>query len=218
MTGFASKLWHWLTDRSPRDAATPVVQPRSADYAPELGIPPASETIEVNVDTECASGSPIEVGLVEALLRGPGGELVRSKKKVVVVVGCGHPVSQFQAVDEKGRHIRGIAGPCDHCVPHYQEEQSKGRITPFDAARLSLVCSDCGKITSSGRLCCPKHYTAVANPDGTTTYLGPEETNQRQRQDTMRMILGPIIALFGENSEDTPQTHRQEHEDGQEAH
>jgi hypothetical protein len=216
MTGFASKLWHWLTDRSPRNAATPVVQPRSADYAPELGIPPASETIEVNVETECQSGSPVEVGEVKSLLKGPDGELVRTKKKMILIVGCNHAVSQFQAVDEKGRHIRGIAGPCYHCASRYQQELSKGRITAFDAARLSLVCSDCGKITSSGLLCCPKHYAAEANPDGTTTYLGPQEINRRQQQDTVRMILGPITSLLGKNAQDPPQTQQPEHDNGQE--
>lgn len=215
MTSFASKLFDWLTNRSPGNAATPVVQPRSNDYAPDLGVPAASETIEVSVETECMSGLPIEVGVIKRFLRGPDGELVRAHKKVGLVVGCDHMVTQFQAVDEKGRHIRGIAGRCHYCASQYQQELSKGRITAFDAARLSLVCTDCGKITNSGLLCCPKHYAVVVNPDGTTAYLGPEETSLRQRQDAVKTILGPLVALLGENGQDTPQTHQQEHDNGQ---
>lgn len=96
--------------------------------------------------------------------------------------------------------MRGIAGKCFYCDAEYQKLSQKGQISPFDAERLSLVCADCGKITLSGQLCCPKHYTAVLNPDGTTTYLSPEDTEEQNRQNTIKNILGSMAQLFGKET------------------
>lgn len=211
MIGFVSKLWHWLINRSPRNAATPDVQSHPVGDASGPVIPSGSEPIEIILQTESITGMQSEVGSIESFLKGPDGQLIRANRKFAILLGCEHAVTQLQAVDQQDRHIRGIAGRCFYCTSQYQEQLKKGKITPFDAERLSLVCTDCGKVTTSGLLCCPKHYTAVTNPDGTIAYLGPEELRETKMRDTFRMILSPIVSLFIENGSSAIQTGQQEH-------
>jgi len=141
------------------------------------------------------------------------GQLIRAHNKLSILLGCYHIVAQFQALDQEDRHIRGIAGKCFYCDQEVQELLQKGQITVFDAERLALVCTDCGKITNSGQLCCPKHYTAVSNPDGTTTYLSPEDAEEQNRQKTTKTILSSIELLFGQNSQEIPQENCQDQND-----
>lgn len=213
MSNFASRLWHWLLNRSPKNAARPNVQPNPIDSVGNINIPTDTEPLETYIETESNLGSPVKIGSEEGALRGPDGQLIRAHNKLSILLGCNHIVAQFQALDQEDRHIRGVAGKCFYCDQEVQELLQKGKITVFDAERSALVCTDCGKITKSGQLCCPKHYTAVSNPDGTTTYLSPEDAEEQDRQKTTKTILSSIALLFGQNSQEILQEDSQEQND-----
>lgn len=212
MSGFTSRFWHWLFNRSPRNAATPKVQPIPPMTVPSPGTQDGSCPIETNIRTESIVGLLSKLGVVESASRGPDGQLITAEDKFALILGCGHLVDQVQAVDREGEHIRGIAGQCEYCVRKNQELLSKGKISIFDAERLSLVCSDCGKTTTSGLLCCPKHYREVVNPDGTKSYLDPGQSQQIERQQAIQMPLRFIAGLFGEEGRQPSQS-KQEPED-----
>ena len=108
-----------------------------------------------------------------------------------------------------------MLGSLYNLVPGYgiaiaNELLSKGLISPLDAERYSLACSDCAKITISGKLCCPKHYIAIADETGNTIYLGPDDQTeqqqleeQRARQEIVQKILNPFMSLLsGQKPED----------------
>ena len=204
------KFWQWLLNRSSQNAAMPNVQPNTNDSVGRINIPIDTEPLETYIETGSLLGSLIKIGSEEGALRGPNGQLIRSHNKLSILLGCNHVVTQFQALDKEDRHIRGIAGRCFYCDLEGQELLQKGLITVFDSERLSLVCTDCAKITNSGQLCCPKHYTAVSNPDGTTTYLSPEDAEEQDRQKTTKTILSSIALLFGQNSQEISQENSQE--------
>lgn len=213
MKKYTFKFWDWVLNRSPKNAAKPNVQSNPIDNVGSASIPIGAEPLETYLEIESILGGPIKIGLEEGSLKGPDGQLIRTSNRASILLGCNHIVAQFQALDQEDRHIRGIAGKCFHCDLEGQELLQKGKITVFDAERLSLVCSDCGKITESGQLCCPKHYTAVSNPDGTTTYLSPEDAEEQDRQNTTKTILSSIALLFGQNSLEIPQENCQEQND-----
>jgi hypothetical protein len=199
---FTPKFWQWLYNRSPQNSAKPDVQPKPTKGGVDTVAPITAKPLEQYIETESIIGGLIKIGFEEGASRGPDGQLFRAHNRLSLSIGCGHIAAQLQAVDQHDRHIRGIGGPCFYCVPELQKLLQKGLISPFDAERLSLVCTDCGKITESGQLCCPKHYTAVLNPDGTTTYLSPEDAQQQERQNTMKTVLGSIALLFSQDTQE----------------
>jgi len=204
MSGFAFKLWDWLINRSPKNAATPDLQPGPPGDTVNSAQRPGVQPVETSVNFQSCIGLLSRLSKQDRLFRGPDGELVTVSDQVGIAVGCEHVVTQLQAVDEKGRHVRGIAGICRVCSRQYQKLLEKGQISALDAERLSLVCTDCGKITVSGQLCCPKHYTTVVAPDGKAVYLDEEEAKEMKRQDTVRTALGIVKFLFGEDQPQIP--------------
>jgi len=210
MKKYSFTFWEWVLKRSPQNAAKPNVQPNAIDSVGNINIPTGTEPLETYIDTESILGGPIKIGSEEGALKGPDGQLIRAHNKISILLGCDHIVTQFQASDQDGHHVRGIAGKCSKCFQEMAELLQKGQITVFDAERLSLVCTDCGKITNSGQLCCPRHYTAVSNPDGTKTYLSPEDAEEQNRKYTANTILSTIALLFGQNSQELPQENCQE--------
>ncbi len=210
MSDFASKLWEWLFNRSPKNAAIPDVQPGPAGDTVNSAQLPGAQPVEINVDFQSCIGLLSRLSKEDRLMRGPDGEVVRISDQVGILLGCNHVVTQLQAVDEKGRHVRGIAGPCTGCFGEYQKLLEKGQISAFDAERLSLVCTDCGKITVSGQLCCPKHYTSVVGPDGSAIYVDQQQAREMKRQDTVRTALGIVNFLFGEDQPQIPDKQEKE--------
>jgi len=204
MSDLVWKLWDWLINRSPKNAAMPDVQPGPASDTANTTQPPGAQVVETNLAFQSCMGLLSRLGKEDSLLRGPDGNLVRVNEQVGILLGCGHVVTQLQAVDEKGRHVRGIAGVCDGCFGENCRLLQKGRISALDAERLSLVCTDCGKITVSGHLSCPKHYSTVITPDGTPNYIDAEQAKEMKRQDTVRTALGIIKFLFGEGQQEIP--------------
>jgi len=205
----ASKLFGWLIKGSAKNAANP--NPAATPASPNFnrGFPGHIPPIEVAVEQDLIMGTNLSLGQQDSVAEGPNGELIRSHRNMSILCGCGHIVSQLQPTQEQGKApVRGIAGKCFYCDIEFNELMSKGLIAPFDAERQSLACSDCAKITVSGKLCCPKHYIAIIDEGGKTIYLDPEEQEQRveqqARQETIQMIFKPFIALLSEQKpEDT---------------
>jgi hypothetical protein len=196
----AHRLWKYLFERSPRATSTPNVQPQAPD-------PVASgQPIERNLDMQSAVGLLLRVGRIENLLRGDEGELIRAHEHKSCLLGCGHIITQLQPEERDGCHIRGLGGPCAYCLRENTGRLDKGELSPFDAERLSLVCSDCAKMTSSGVLCCPRHYTAVTAADGSEQYVDRDGAVQLKRQRTIAKAFGLVRSLFGEEEEPPSQS------------
>jgi hypothetical protein len=198
MTQFIGKLWQWILNRSPRNAATPDVQPIPPGSIPSPGVSDGGCPIETNVRTESIADLFFKLGSTQSASREPDGQLITTEDKLAQILGCGHVVTQLQAVDRPGEHIIGIAGPCEQCKADNQRLLLKGELSIFDAERLSLVCTDCGKSTPSGLLCHPKHCVEEVQPDGTRSYLPQEQSVQLERQRTAQMPLQFIAGLLGE--------------------
>jgi hypothetical protein len=216
MKGLCSKLWNWIMTRSPKNASVPNVQYRSAGYANNSVNRPGAQLIETNVDIQSITGLLSKFGKTDNLFCGPDGELLRINEQVSILLGCGHVVTQLQAAEKKGRRIRGIAGPCYFCLIDYSRLFAKGLISALDAERLSLTCTECGKITTSGYLCCPKHREENGHkPNGEPIYIDTEHAKQIQRQDTMKLALGIVHSLFGQNQQEIPDNQDKEQKNAQ---
>ena len=202
MSKSTSRFWDWLFNRSPQNAAKPQVQSRPSEQNAQANEHANGQPIETYLEADELIASLIRLGFEETALRAPDGQLVRVNSKKELQIGCGHIVSQFQAVNQHDRHIRGIAGKCFYCGLELQGLFEKGEVTVFDAQRLSLVCDQCAQIVVSGHLCCPKHYTPLPNPDGSTTYLGPEDAKQQERQTTTTRIIQSVALLFGQDMQE----------------
>ena len=199
-----AKLFGWVVKSSAKNAANPnpPVTPATPNVGGEFGgqQPP----IEVAMEQEAIIGTDISLGRQDSVGYGPGGVLITQHKNMSILCGCGHIVSQLQpAQEERKAPFPGIGGKCFYCELELNEWALKGLISPFEAQRQSLVCSNCAKITLSGKLCCPKHYTATIDENGNTIYLGPDDqarqqelAEQQARQETVQKILKPFMWLF----------------------
>ena len=190
----ADKFFNWLTKSSVKNAANPKPAPHIPDSSAAQG---PMRPLEYNTREEIIIGSTINISTQDVLLKGPNGELVRSHKNLSVLCGCGHLISQLQPETEKGKSPkRGLSGKCLYCEDQFQEMVLKGKMTPMEAERRALVCSECARVTLSGVLCCPKHYISVADGSGQIVYLGPEEQEQRKREEIIGKIFSPFISVL----------------------
>lgn len=196
----ASKLFGWLVKGSAKNAANPdpAATPASQNFSGEF--PGQVSPIEVAMEQDLIMGTTLSLGQQDSVAEGPNGELIRSHKNMSILCGCGHIVSQLQPTQEQGKApVRGIAGKCFYCDIEFGELKSKGLITAFEAERQSLVCSDCAKITLSGKLCCPKHYIATTDESGNTIYLGPDDQIEQQQlaeQQARDKIIQKVFKSF----------------------
>lgn len=211
MTSFASKLLTWLTNRSPRNAAVPNVQPgQSAPMGPSSCGGPV-QPIERNVEVRSIAGLLNRAYQVDSLGRGADDELVRYRDDGGgILAGCGHTVREFEGQSEKHQDGRRIAGLCAYCVREYQPQVQKGLMDPLHAERLSLVCSECAKISTSGYLCCPRHCAPTVGPDGSTHYVDSETAQKMARQDVVGKALRAVTWLFGDPRDPQDQQTSQE--------
>lgn len=215
MTNFASKFWNWLVNRSPQNAASPTPTAPPGQQPSGQASVHSSRPFETYIETQSIQGFFTKVGWQESCVKTPDGELFRTRDNFALPIGCGHIARQQQPVDQPDRHIRGIAGICFYCQQDILKALSRGEITPFDAERLSLVCSDCGKVTVSGQLCCPKHYARLIGPDGSEVYLGPDDIKKQDQNRLIAKMLGPILDLFLEEGQTTEQPKSQEKDNAQ---
>ena len=196
VSNFTSKLWQWVSKRSSKNAAVPNVLQNTYQENPDTRLPFESYT-----ETESLSGTPFKLGFTQKSFETPDGQLVRGQDNIKALIGCGHLIHQFQSINQEDKHIIGIAGQCFYCAQDTKQLFEAGKLNQFDTIRLSLVCTDCAKITDSGQLCCPKHYAIVPNPDGTKTYLSPEDITNQKRQNTIQILLSSVALLFSSDKQ-----------------
>ena len=208
MTDFISTIWRWIFNRSPQNAVKPNVQSNPIEDFDLNKIPAGARPIETVLNNEYMVGSPIGIISAQSAMKGTDGQLLRIQNQPSVLLGCGHLVGQMQQADDGKRYP---IGKCYYCDLENQQLLQKGKISVFDAERLSLVCSECGKITSSGQLCCPKHYVALTDPDGTTSYLSQEQVIEEKKNSIVRSVLGSLAMLLGEDVQEQPQANQEEH-------
>ncbi len=193
----AKKFFNWLKKGSPNNAANP--NPKAAAYntANNNTFGPAITPLEISSQQEIVLGSFINIGNQDLASRGPNGEMLYSYKNLSFLAGCGHVISQLHAQNESGKTpIRGVGGRCLYCDAKYQQMAAKGLMSLDEADRRSLVCSECARVTVSGILCCPMHYTAIGDGNGNFVYLGPQEIEDQKRKDLVNKILSPFTSFL----------------------
>lgn len=210
MINFASKFWGWLWNRSPQNAAQPNPTSPFEQQASGQASAFSNRPFETYIEIQSIQGFVTKVGWQESGIKTPDGGLFRTRENFALPIGCGHIVNQQQQEDQENRHVRGIAGICFYCQQELLKALSRGEITPFDAERLSLVCSDCGKITVSGQLCCPKHYARLTGPDGSEVYLSPDDMKKQEQSQMVAKVLRPVLDLFLEEQQPKEQPQQQE--------
>jgi len=194
----ASKFLNWLYKRSPHNAADP--NPSATPYDQDANDIPynKSHPIETFIDQEAFLGSILNFGIQKGIERDANGQLIRFHKRLSIVCGCGHIVSQLQAENEHGKSPKkGLEGICFFCEQELQKMVKKGKITEIEAQRQSSVCSECARMVS-GVLCCPKHYVEVSDENGNTVYISKNEHDEQGRKKITQKILMPIALLFTE--------------------
>ncbi len=164
----------YLFRRSPKNAATPNVQPAPPVASAQPGTGSSVRPLERNVEVSSIAGLLNELRRVETRYVGADGEVIHClEAHGGFVLGCGHH-GTAQAGAEEGTRGREIAGVCAYCVRDYQPLVDKGELDPLQAERLSLVCNECARMTTSGHLCCPRHSRKVTAEDGTTPVHRPD--------------------------------------------
>ena len=202
MTRLLSAVWHWLTGRSSRNTATPAGPPMQppapgASGWPGTGIP--LQPLERSIEIASMGGLFNELRHEENRYRGPGGEIIHCcDDRRYILAGCGHPVTMGQIVTD-GKHDQGrhLGGLCVYCVREYQPFVERGQLDPLEAERLSMVCSDCAQMTTSGHLSCPRHRIAVVKPTGTTQYVDKDTAKSMARKNAVGKAVHTLAWLFG---------------------
>lgn len=155
--------------------------------------------IETSIETQSVIGLFHQSGHVDDAAQGPDGELVASRdNRQSILAGCGHIAQLQDSVTDQNQYPR-IAGVCAYCLAENAELVEREEISPLEAERLSLICSDCGKVTTSGLLCCPRHYTVIERPAGKIIYLDPQEAKQLKRKETLARGQEILMLLFGQD-------------------
>lgn len=190
MIRILSTLWRWLTGRPSAKTATstvPPIQPPAPGPSGWPGTGISLQPLERSIETASIEGLHIELRYEESRYRGPDGEIIRyCRDGTKGAYGCGHTGELLKA-----------AGLCVYCVREYQCLVEGGQMHPLEAERLSMVCSDCAQMTTSGHLSCPKHRIAVVGPTGTTQYVDADTAKHMARKDTVGKAVNTFVQLFG---------------------
>lgn len=187
-------IWDFLFQGSPHNAANPdpYAQSNTNNSSPSGQ---QGKLIEEFVEFESVAGMHLNYGRKESGFIGPHGQLLRSKENISLIIGCG---CKIDADKNSGKKIAGV---CQFCKEENLKELQKGKITLFNAERLSLVCTDCARRSASGLLCCPRHATRVQTEEG-EIYADPQQLEDIERKNTIQKIISPFIQLFTEDGSD----------------
>jgi len=196
MFDFLKTMWNSLWHRSPAQAGNPQVPAQPVTSWPASPPLVTDQRIETYSETESLLGGGLSLGQIKHTHQAADGALVRSQDRLAIIVGCGHLVTQFQAIKQESRDVRGIAGPCGGCAAELQPLAASGQLSLIDYERLTLVCTESARRTVSGKLSCPRHCTPITQPNGETLYLGPEEIMDQRRRRYVSATLGRFLDLF----------------------
>ena len=205
MKNSVKKLFESLFFRSPAQAANPNATPQSPDDPFTPPMPEQSQPIESFFEGD--RFGPVQMGKVEFAGRDLSGQLVRGSANHHVMLGCKHLVRQIQPEQTDTQKTRGVAGSCNYCDLEIQSEQQR-RITAnepllplSEAIRLTLVCTECARISVSGKLCCPRHSRIVDDGSGNNICLDVEELESQAKKTSVMKILMPLLSLFTEDAD-----------------
>ena len=206
MKSFGKTLWEILFFRSPAQAAKPNVTPQPPDEPFTPSIPEQQQPIERSYDID--SFDSLKMGTSDSAGKDAFGQLVRGHTTHHVQLGCHHLVSQIQPTQtETQQIIRGVAGGCYYCQLEIQQEQQRriaageSLVPPDDAIRLTLVCSECARMSVSGKLCCPRHSRIMDDGGGTRVCYGVDELESEAKKASLMRILTPLLGLFTEDTD-----------------
>ena len=214
MIDFCKRILQILFFRSSSQAANPNVSPQPPTNPFASPMPNQPQPIESYFEGD--SFGPVQMGKVEFAGRDAFDQLVRGSAKHSVLLGCNHLVSQIQPVQTETQKTRGVAGVCHYCDAEIQQEQQRRmrvgepQMSPVDATRLTLVCTDCAHLSVSGKLCCPRHSQLVDDGNGKQICLGVEEIESHDKKAAVMKILTPFLQLFTEDLEVTEKPRSQE--------
>ena len=205
MKNFLKRIWLFLQGRS-RGPAAGSTLPNTA-----YGVPagsgqqaPFARPVDVCHEETVIPGLDYNTGTFQSVSIGPDGEYRRVTRHVNIMCGCGriiyHNPAQTQPTKEKHKLGLKLEGICFYCIQDHDPLVLSGVMSPAEAKRLSLVCSDCARVTVSGKLACRKHTEAITDETGQTIFLGPDDQIQYQRQKTLHRFTGILAFLITEES------------------
>ena len=205
MLNFVKRFFQTIFLRSSAQAAQPNVSPQPPDdpFAPPM--PGQPQPIESYFEGD--RFGPLQMGKVEFAGKDVFDQLVRGSTKYSVLLGCHHLVSQIQPMQTETQKIRGVAGVCHYCDLEIQQEQQRRSrageplMSPADAIRSTLVCTDCAHLSVSGKLCCPRHSQLIDDGNGKQICLGVEEIEAQGKRASIMKVLMPVLELFTEDPE-----------------
>lgn len=188
-------LFDFFRMRSDKNAAqVDVSYPKPSDSTE------SQETIEYTescIEIEPIIGTNIALPSAQYTIQKPN-SVDHKKNKPSILIGCQHVVSRVQPLNTKENRFRGIAGKCCYCWDSYMPLVQAGQMHLFDAERLSLVCSDCARLTNLGNLVCPKHCVPVQVSENRVVYIDPKEIEEEKKNKPIKMVFQALGWLFTE--------------------
>ena len=206
MMNFGKKLLEVLFFRSPAQAANPNVVPQPPDDPIASSVQGQGETIDSFFDMD--SLGPLKMGKSECSGKDAFGALVRGKTTHHIQLACNHLVSQVQPEQTETRQVPGVAGPCHYCQLEIQLDQQRrfaagaALLLPDDAVRLTLVCTQCARMSVSGNLCCPRHSRIVDDGSVNMICLDVEELESQTKKASVMKIIAPLLGLFTDDADE----------------
>ena len=200
MKNFCKKLLEILFFRSSSQAANPNVTPQPPDNPFTPSIPEQQQPIESYFEMD--SIDSLKMGKTDFAGKDAFGQLVRGRTRHNVQLGCNHLVNQIQPEQTETQQIRGVAGVCYYCNLEIQSEQQRRiaagepLLPPDDAIRLTLVCTECARMSVSGILCCPRHSRIVDDGCGNSICLDIDELDSQAKKNSMLRIITPIFSYI----------------------
>jgi hypothetical protein len=158
------------------------------------------ECTESSVEIEHIIGTNVSLPSVEYTIQKTN-STEHKKNKPSILIGC-HVVSQVQPLNTKRNRFKGIAGRCCYCYDSYIPLVQAGKMNLLDAERLSLVCSDCAKITTLGNLVCPKHCVPMQISQNQMVYIDPQTIEEREKNKPVKIIFQALVWLFTEEQKE----------------
>ncbi len=197
MRTFLNRMWRFFLGRSHGQAAGST--PPNTAYGVPGQQPPSPRPIDACSNEDIILGLDIRLGNYESVAMGPDGEYHRTKQNISLLCGCGHIIKstpdQESSESKNQQPNRKLEGECYYCSQDHAPLVLSGALSPAEAQRLSLVCSDCARVTVSGKLACRKHTEAIMDESGQTVFLGQDDQIQYRRQKTLHKFMG-VLSFF----------------------
>jgi len=143
MKNLPSKIWDYLQNRSPAQAASPNLQQlRPADSFNETTAS-QGQPIETFIDCQSVIGGLSRLETTESALRDSLGQLIRTRNTTGLLIGCGHIIYQFQPVDEKNKQIKGTGKSYYRNLGPQQEQDESSAFIGEENRHIKGIAGKC---------------------------------------------------------------------------